>query len=347
MNREKTKYPGVYGHVAKNGERTFYISYRIAGRRIEEPAGKVSHGMTAAKAAQYRIGRLRGDTSSNGDNRAQAQAYKPTVADVWAAYLDFKGDYRARYSESNFFKNHIAKSFGAKVFDSIKPLDLDKGISALLADGKRRTAHLLGSLLRRLSRFAVKKRICPGLTFVVELPRQNPGVTAFLTAEQIIRLKEVCDGYPDKLSASAVMFCLATGIRSGAMLRLEWDDVDIEAGRLRLRDPKGGDVGTADFTALSAMAISFLPGKRPGEKRIFGGCNIKKAWGEIRKQAGIDIRFHDLRHSFASLAVAAGVSLHEVQVLLNHKDSKMTQRYAHLQSDQLKKAADKVGGKLK
>jgi integrase len=351
VKREKTRYPGVTIYTAKNGEKTFYITYRKSGRLIEEPAGRASHGMTAAKAAQRRGDRLRGDTATNTETRAQTAVQEaegePTVADVWAAYLKYKGAYRARYAESNFVKNHIAPSFGARTFDSIAPLDLDAAINALLKNGKRRTAHLLGSLMRRLSRFAVKKRLCPGLTFEVELPRQNPGVTAFLTTEQITRLKQVCETYPDRLSACAVMFCLATGIRSGAMLRLEWGDLDVEAGRIRLRDPKGGDVGDSDYTALSATAIKYLPLIRAREKRVFGGCNVKKAWLKIRAAADVAIRFHDLRHGFSTLAIAAGVDMYTLQRLLTHRDPKMTQRYAHLQDSQLKMAADKVGGLIK
>ncbi|MEQ1781344.1 MAG: tyrosine-type recombinase/integrase [Hyphomonadaceae bacterium] len=58
---------------------------------------------------------------------------------------------------------------------------------------------------------------------------------------------------------------------------------------------------------------------------------IKRAWDRIRERAGLeDFRLHDLRHSFASIAVNAGLSLEAIGKALDHKDTRTTQRYAHL-----------------
>ena len=68
--------------------------------------------------------------------------------------------------------------------------------------------------------------------------------------------------------------------------------------------------------------------------------SVTAAWFRFRKAAGIDhCRLHDLRHTFASILVNQGVALYEVQLLLGHSTPIMTQRYAHLQNDKLKKAA--------
>jgi len=98
-----------------------------------------------------------------------------------------------------------------------------------------------------------------------------------------------------------------------------------------------------DVVYRSLLAIRRIPGspwvfcKKNGER--YG--NIRKAFEGAKKRAGIvDFRFHDLRHTFASHLVMAGVDLEAVQELLGHKSFEMTLRYAHLSPDQKKVALD-------
>ena len=84
-----------------------------------------------------------------------------------------------------------------------------------------------------------------------------------------------------------------------------------------------------------------FPGQRTGAQLI----NIQKPWRKIRERAKLnDVRIHDLRHTYASLAVAQNLSLPIVGKLLGHKSSKTTLRYAHLYTDVMIAAAKKVGG---
>ena len=84
-----------------------------------------------------------------------------------------------------------------------------------------------------------------------------------------------------------------------------------------------------------------FPGQRTGAQLI----NIQKPWRLIRERAKLnDVRIHDLRHTYASLAVAQNLSLPIVGKLLGHKSSKSTERYAHLYIDVMVAAARKVGG---
>ena len=76
-------------------------------------------------------------------------------------------------------------------------------------------------------------------------------------------------------------------------------------------------------------------------------ANIHYSWDWARQRAGLEgLRIHDLRHSFASFAINAGRSLYEVQQLLGHRSSTMTQRYAHLANDTLLAATNAVVGAL-
>jgi site-specific recombinase XerD len=97
------------------------------------------------------------------------------------------------------------------------------------------------------------------------------------------------------------------------------------------------------------MAIKRLPDspwvfcKKNGER--YG--NVRKAFEGARKRAGIvDFRFHDLRHTFASHLVMAGIDLKTVQELLDHKSFEMTLRYAHLSPEHKKAVLDILGKRL-
>ena len=94
--------------------------------------------------------------------------------------------------------------------------------------------------------------------------------------------------------------------------------------------------------------------KRPGNPYVLTGpgeeghlVNLRKPWHRIRNHAGLpDVRLHDLRHSFASVAAGEGMSLYIIGQLLGHTQSATTQRYAHLAARPMKLAAEQVGSRL-
>jgi len=86
-----------------------------------------------------------------------------------------------------------------------------------------------------------------------------------------------------------------------------------------------------------------IVGSKEGQRLV----NIQKPWSRIRNEAGMpDLRLHDLRHTFASIAVMGGMSLPMVGALLGHKHARTTQRYAHLAGNPMIAAAESVGSKL-
>ncbi len=140
-----------------------------------------------------------------------------------------------------------------------------------------------------------------------------------------------------------------TGARKGEIESLRWDAVDIQGGYLRLADSKTGQKAIP-LNAGALEILSEVPGLNSspfvfpayrGEGHYEG---TPKVWSIIRNMAGLgDVRLHDLRHSFASIAVSGGASLPIIGALLGHTDSATTQRYAHLHDDPLKAASEAVG----
>jgi integrase len=175
----------------------------------------------------------------------------------------------------------------------------------------------------------------------------------YLSHDEVGRLLVVLDDYQDQHVSAAIKLLLLTGCRKSEITTLEWDHVNLDRGLLVLPDSKTG----AKAVVLSPDAVAVLAGIQRLDgcpwvipSRTGKGCQqgLQWHWQAIRSAAGLDgVRLHDLRHSFASLAVSAGVPLATIGGLLGHKDLKSTARYAHLFDDALRDGAAAVGQAVK
>lgn len=159
------------------------------------------------------------------------------------------------------------------------------------------------------------------------------------------------DGYTDHLMP-LVLLALNTGMRRGELFSLDWRSVNLP---LRLVTVEAGNAksGRTRHIPLNDEATGLLTRWRrqgTGKGLVFPGAggarltNINKSWGGITTAAKLtDFTFHDLRHSFASRLVMAGVDLNTVRELLGHADIKMTLRYSHLAPGKLADAVAKLG----
>ena len=157
-------------------------------------------------------------------------------------------------------------------------------------------------------------------------------------------------GYCDHLTPM-VLLSLNTGLRQGELFSLTWSAVDMNTRTLSVlaSNSKGNRTRTIP---LNDEAHDILRAIRPNDANglvfaspVTGGRlnNVKKAWAGITEAAGIpDLRWHDLRHDFASQLVMLGVSLYVVQELLGNTKAKMTQLYARLAPSTLATAVSRL-----
>jgi integrase len=152
-------------------------------------------------------------------------------------------------------------------------------------------------------------------------------------------------------AAAGLRLALFTGARSGELTAAEWRHVDWGRGLIRLPDSKTNEPRTIHLSPAALEVLRAVPrvgkfivaGKNPDEAY----SNLSRAWIIAREFAGlIDVRLHDLRHSYASLAAARGVSLQMIGKLLGHRVPATTQRYAHLARDAVAAVNDELGAAL-
>lgn len=143
-----------------------------------------------------------------------------------------------------------------------------------------------------------------------------------------------------------------TGARKDEIEGLQWREVDFDNRVLRLEDSKTGQK-ILPLNAGALMLLSEQP-RTEGTDCVFPATKgnghflgTPKIWRRVRSAAGLeDVRLHDLRHSFASVAVSMGASLPIIGALLGHRDAATTQRYAHLHDDPLRSTTDAVARRI-
>jgi integrase len=151
---------------------------------------------------------------------------------------------------------------------------------------------------------------------------------------------------------AAPRLLILTGCRLSEIMTLQWEHIDFSGKALRLPDSKTG----AKIVHLGQPAIEVLEKierieKNPwvivGTKPDARLTDLQPFWQRVRARAGLkDVRIHDLRHTFASIAVASGQGLPMIGKLLGHTQVQTTARYAHLAADPVLAAADQVSKSL-
>lgn len=183
--------------------------------------------------------------------------------------------------------------------------------------------------------FAARRRWCDPPKF--DRPRSPPGRKRWATYEEAGRLINAASPHIQRL----IIFLLYTGARMGEALSLEWSDVDAEQGWLVFRDTKRGeDRGLP----LAAGVRPLLPAEHDRRRPVFpaphggaypvggeGGGQIKTAWRATCARAAIvDLRPHDLRHTFSTWLTMAGVHEQVRDELMGHASTSMGRRYSHV-----------------
>lgn len=153
-------------------------------------------------------------------------------------------------------------------------------------------------------------------------------------------------------AAAAIQLLLLIGARLSEILTLKWDYVHLDRGLILLPDSKTG----AKPLTLNDAAIEVLmkiPRRASNPYVIVGMVegshivNLQKPWRRVRAAAGLDdVRIHDLRHSFASVAASAGGSLLLIGKLLGHSQAQTTARYAHLADNPVRSLNREVGERI-
>lgn len=342
-------------------DRYFLLRYRAGGKLHEEGLGWASEGWNLAKA-KNELARLKA-AAATGDGavtlrerRAEAQRKReaeenaPTLGKVWEEYeqtLQGRGGYGATKSNAR----HIAHLFPMKIEDL-----RTRHIDALRADLERNyqpqtVKHCL-ALVRQIIRWGAKNGRCempPIHMLNFSMPHVDNRVTENLDDEQLAVFLDALNNYPNQRVAASMKFALLTGVRRYAIFHLQWNDIDFHNKTICLRGEHAKNEKTEYIPLTPEVETLLATIERCDNALVFGEKNfqsraVQSLVNYVKPYLPDGFRpYHGLRHSYASRLATSGVSLFEIQKLLTHGDASMTQRYAHLTNENLRKAASIMG----
>lgn len=325
----------------------WWMRFSYQGRQIRR-----STDMTDRKLAERIYFRVRGLIAEGTWVDTPPPMPQRTVKDLLERYLrDHSAPNKAAltHRRDRSLAAHLLRAFGDIPLDQLRPARLAEYKASRRAQGiAPKTLNDELGLLGHAYKLAMME-----WEWVTEIPvlkiakeKVRNGIERWLTAEEEQRLLAVSPSWLQEI----IVFALHTGMRRGEILKLQWSHVDLARRTLTILEQKNGSRDTlpVNDTAMevlqaraamrtSSSAAVFMNGAgHPREAR-----NLLRAFYPAMRKAGITrFRFHDLRHTFATRLIQAGVDVYTVQKLGRWKTISMVLRYAHHQPESLRGGAE-------
>jgi integrase len=273
----------------------------------------------------------------------------PLLDDAWKKYLKHaklnKQSWKA--DESRWLHRVKPKLSGLRM-DRVTPGMIQGIIDGMNKTHAPATRKQVLQLINRVYNWSIQQREYRGENPCrsIKLPKFDNKMTENLTPEQIGKLLTVLAEDSNKRASLVVLFALYTGKRKGEILGLTWDCIDWVNGLVTFKDTKNKETHTVPVNQQALRVLKKAEGIKVSD--LVFPCvtgkyyhSFSRTWGRIRKKAGINLRFHGLRHVYAShLASSGKVDLFVLKELLGHKDIKMTQRYSHIMNSALRRGTE-------
>lgn len=327
---------------SNGGARTWFIFWRDnAGKSHRKSIGRYDRGMTVEQARDAAVTLLK-------EARAGVDVkHTVTVGELLAKYLEHA---RMHLAANTFAQVKLSLDLG--VDESLRAAELNtvdrEKIEQLHHDvgqtrGTSAANHLLANLKRVFSLGRAWKMLRGENPATGIEQFKRPLRERYLTRAELLRLNESLLAEGDWRFREFYPLLLSLGMRKSELMKMTWDRIDFDAHSILLRRTKNGKQLTLPLSEPVAARLRALP-SYGCDGHLFPGnisgkplSNINDAWQRIRSRAGIpDVRPHDLRHSFASFNLQAGVPLPVISRLMNHSSLQQTMRYAHAGVEQLR-----------
>ncbi len=345
------KLKGFHLSIAPSGRKTFALSVMRYGKRIFEKIGDAATMPTteARKIASQKIKTF--TEQSFAIHSLDGNARFEIIAELTFERHERIWKPNTMAVNRNYLKNNIMPYFETRMIASINRQDVDLWFAGLrhIATTANRAAPVLSAIMRQAEELGCRPEDSNPVLGLRRYPKR--AIERILTADEMVRLGSVlktkAKNYP--LQVAALRLIILTGCRKSEILNLRWKDY--KNGHLYLPDSKTGP----KTVFLSSYAQTILKGiKTRRSQWIFPAKNnqphqsLHYIWGLIRKEANIeDVRVHDFRHHYASIAIKHGESLKIIGSLLGHKHSGTTLRYIHLDDEVMLDAVQTITSSMK
>lgn len=279
------------------------------------------------------------------------------LADLICRYRDEVSVHKRSKSDEFHFRQIERHFLGKMAISKLTPSAIanyrDDRLKSVSKSTVRKELNLLGNLIK-IARNEWGVLIKPDLVTLVRKPENARSRDRRPTADEIKIIHEALLRSKNKVIVDVFLFALATGMRRGEILMLDWSNVDLENQTARLPVTKNGD---CRYVPLGPRAMAVLQSKveinfcqREALKLGLSGPvfdissnALRLAWDRAMRRCDIkNLRFHDLRHEAISKFFEMGLSVPEVALISGHKDIRMLIGYTHLRANDVAKKLDRI-----
>lgn len=335
--------PGLHMRVTAS-RKAFYFYYRTWAK-VERRPKLGDYPMLSIADARRAAQKLFAQVAAGNDPSADAARgmSAPTMQQLWETwYKDLGSKQKSAAESERMWMTYLASKLARKFVATVSFNDVNT-IHQGLVD-KPYQANRVHSLLSALFTYAhrplrwINDNPAVGVVRYPERKRRR-----YMTAAEAARVQELlaqlAPAHPKEVAF--IQLLTLTGARKSEWENARWDQLQERTLVLdRHKTDSKGDLRTIHLSdaAIAALAPLSIEGEY-----IFKGLDPSRLWRVIRAKAGCpDLRLHDLRHTFASVALGEGLGLHEIGQLLGHRSTATTERYAHLMTENAQKAAQDI-----
>ena len=339
-----TEMKGYGIRIMPSGAKRYFIHSQHRGRRVWKTVGN-AEAITEAEARDQARSMLRAFRDGrDSDAEAPGEALFETVAEEVFARYGRRWKPKTLEVNRHYLRRQILPFFKGQPIGAITREDVQAWFRSLHATpaAANRSAPILSVIMQQAEAWGHRpedSNPCKGIR------RYRQGRSErFLSPEEYRRLAEVLDRHEAErpFHVAVVRLLVLTGCRRSEILTLQWSFY--REGNLYLPDSK-----TGPRTIWLCKAARDVLDRLPRSSRwVFpvGGYRapwmwLQRFWFQIRAEAGLkDVRLHDLRHSYASMALLSGESVRTLGRLLGHEQASTTLKYAHLSDASVREAID-------
>ena len=334
--------------ILPSGAMRFFIHSQHEGQRLWKTIGDadVMELEEARRRAREALAAIRCDEAFPEEKRFEAVA-----EEVFARY-GRRWKPGTMKVNRNYLRNTILPWFGGMNIADIAREDVQRWFASLRATpvSADRSAPILSVIMRQAELYGYRPEGSNPCTGIHRYRRK--GRERFLSEIELRQLARVLDSHEARYprNVAFIRLLLLTGCRKSEILTLQWSDY--REGRLFLRDSKTGP-RTVWLSSAARALLDGLPRRghwvfpSPQREGPVSATVAETFWRRVRAEAGItDVRLHDCRHTYASVAIMAGESVTITARLLGHNDAQTTLKYTHLSDCSVREATDSLAAIL-
>lgn len=331
----------VYVRGTRSGKERFHIYYKTGSRQyVRESVKGATTRAEALKVLQQRA--MEAFRESNGLKKPMRRIRFGELAEMYLANTKHLKDWR---TNDYRMRLNLVPFFGKLLLEDITPQHIEQYRALRLKKIKPITTNRELALLKGMFTKAIDYGFATSnpVKRVKMIPETDSARERILTREEEARLMDVAIEHFKPFLTIA----LNSGMRRGEILNLRWAQVDFQGRLVHVIKTKRNKNRVVPMNESLFRALQGLRNEARGDDWVYPYRNVSGVFEAARKKAGLlGLRLHDLRHTFATRLIHAGVDVFTVQKILGHSTITMTMRYVHSFEPEMRAAVARLDEKF-